>query len=486
MLNTERTFSYSLAELSAMVSGFPFAPADVRQLGDSDLLASQRTLAEIRRVVDASSAVVAGEIAARSRRELGYQGLAQRQGFRTAEKLVQHETGSTARDAGTLVSIGTLIHDSDPVPSLDVHNFDAHSFEPGEPWLVAVGAALRSGSLSVEAAKSIRSGLGVPSDVAKSDLLAGAVLTLIAEASTLNVDAILLRARQLRDDIDFAGVAEREQQIREARSIRRVRRANGLSRYIVDPDIEATAFWDDLYDRVTAPRRGNVTFLSAADRAWADAAAGSNGGSDGTDDRTIDQYVHDTFTDLLRIAVASDTPSSRRLIGSRQPSVRVLITAEALDTGIGVGHIEELTTPVSLATVERIACTNGTIPVTFDSHGNGIDLGREQRLFTARQRIMLAARDGGCRMSGCDRPPSWCEAHHIDHWKRDDGPTNLDRGILLCRHHHMLMHNNKWEITHDGASYWLIPPVSIDSEQAPRPMPSKSAAMRDLYTLRRA
>ena len=499
MSGTERIFLHSLVEFEAMASSFTLQPAEVRRLADGDLLASQRALAEIRRVADASAALIAGEIAHRSRRELGYDGLAQREGFRTAEKLVQHETGSTARDASTLVTVGTLIHDAHPAPTRD-----GDTCEAGEPWLVAVGAAVAFGSLTPQAAQAIRTGLGAPNDDVPQKMLATAVLTLLAEAGSLNVDTILVRARQLRDDMDLAGVALREQQIRDARSISRVRRANGLNRYIVDPDIEATAFWDDLYDRVTAPRRGNVTFLSAEDQAWAESASGRSGTDDRTghrtddrtDDRTVDQYVHDTFTDLLRIAVATGTApgmgmgtgtlDARRIVGSRGPSVRVLVTVDALDSGIGIGHVEGINAPISLATVERIACTNGTITATFDSHGNGIDLGREQRLFTARQRIILSTRDGGCRMPGCDRPPSWCEAHHIDHWKRDHGPTNLDRGVLLCRHHHLLIHNNNWEIKHDSTGYWLIPPTSIDPEQLPRPMPSKSAVMLDLHALARA
>ena len=481
MAELEDIFTESLAAVRAATSALPVSPHSVRALGDDRLLDAQRCVAEARRSLEAAASVIAGEIEHRSRRELGYSGLAQRQGFRTPEKLVQHITGSTARDATALVTAGTLIHDADAAladPS------PARYAELREPWLLAVGSALTSGALGLDAAQAIRTGLGSPSPspdgYATVARLATAVDTLLAEAPDLHADALLLRARQLRDELDVAGVEQREQQIRDERSIRRVRRPNGLSRYIVDPDLEAAAFWDDLYDHVTAPRRG-VTFVSDDDAAWADAAA--------RDPRTTDQLVLDTFTDLLRLAVDTDGPASHRLIGSRQPSVRVLVTAEALHSGEGVGHLEGIATPVSIATVERLACANGTIEVTFDANGNGLDLGREQRLFTARQRVVLAARDGGCLFPGCDRPPSWCEAHHIDHWQRDRGKTDLDRGVLLCRHHHMLVHNNGWEIEHDRATgtgtptatgYRLIPPASIDPARMPRRMPTKSAPLRAL------
>src|SRR5690554_6605205 len=71
----------------------------VRQLPDAEVLQAQRALAELRRTIDACASVIAGEIVHRSRRDLGYQGLAQREGFRTPEALVQHTTGSTNREA---------------------------------------------------------------------------------------------------------------------------------------------------------------------------------------------------------------------------------------------------------------------------------------------------------------------------------------------------------------------------------------------------
>ena len=52
----------------------------------------------------------------------------------------------------------------------------------------------------------------------------------------------------------------------------------------------------------------------------------------------------------------------------------------------------------------------------------------------------------GCRWPGCDRPPGWCEAHHIDEVIRDDGPTNLPNMVLLCSTHHTLVHQQHWQL----------------------------------------
>ncbi|MHB8466281.1 MAG: HNH endonuclease signature motif containing protein [Acidimicrobiales bacterium] len=46
---------------------------------------------------------------------------------------------------------------------------------------------------------------------------------------------------------------------------------------------------------------------------------------------------------------------------------------------------------------------------------------------------------------GCDRPPGWCQAHHIIWWTKD-GPTDLDNLALLCSHHHHLVHEGGYRL----------------------------------------
>jgi hypothetical protein len=86
------------------------------------------------------------------------------------------------------------------------------------------------------------------------------------------------------------------------------------------------------------------------------------------------------------------------------------------------------------------------------------------------------------------RPLCWCpsnpgnsKAHHIVFWKRDGGKTDLADGIPLCRYHHLLLHNNGWEIFRDdGGKYWLVPPPERDPNQTPIELVSKNPALRDL------
>ena len=477
MTNSAPVFDTALDAVSTAADALPTELEAVKGLDDQALLNAQRRLAQARARLDACASLLAGEVGYRSRRDLGYSGLAQREGFRTPESLVQHTTGSTAREATTLVQVGAMVHQAMADPATAESDSAMH-----ESWLAAVGAAVTAGTLSVAAATAIRSGLGQPSSDLNgagvtAESLAKAAATLLEEARSLNADELFKAARRLRDELDAAGIADRERAIYKARALRRVRRANGLSRYILDPDLETAAWLDDVYDKLTSPRRGGPRFVDPADQAWAKAIT--------DDDRSTEQYTHDAFTMLLRLGVDADQNASHKITGSRAPAVRILISADRLTARSGPGRIEGSDTPVSIDTVERTICTSGTLAIAFDPSGQPVDLGREARLFTARQKIALAARDGGCMWTGCDRPASWSEAHHINQWERDHGRTDLADGILLCRYHHLLLHNNHWEIFRRNEAYWLVPPPEVDPTQSPRPLPSKSAALDDLRADRR-
>jgi hypothetical protein len=474
MSTYEAIFDPSLEAILRAADTLPTDVALVKDLDDHALLVEQRRVAEASKKLNAYASLLAGEVGHRSRRDLGYSGLAQREGFRTPEALVQFTTGSTAREAVTLVQVGTMVHDSMIDPTTDTAAADA---QVHEPWLRVVGTAVTNGELSVEAARAIRSGLGEPrlddnGVGVTADQLAEAAGSLLELAVTLNADQLYKQARALRDDLDEAGIADREKAIYQERSFRRVKRPNGLSRFILDPDLETSAYLDDVYDKITSPRRGGPRFIDEADKAWAEGIA--------NDERTTDQYLHDSVTALLRLGVAADQADGHPITGSRVPAVRVLVAADTLATRSGHGRIEGVDIPVSIETVERTICTAGTRTIEFGDSGQPLDLGREVRLFNERQKIALSVRDGGCMWPGCDRKAAWTEAHHTKHWKRDHGRTDVADGICLCRHHHMLLHDNHWEIIRKGASYWLIPPPDIDSTQTPRPMASKSAALRDL------
>ncbi|MGI9156815.1 MAG: DUF222 domain-containing protein [Marmoricola sp.] len=93
--------------------------------------------------------------------------------------------------------------------------------------------------------------------------------------------------------------------------------------------------------------------------------------------------------------------------------------------------------------VRRLACNAGIIPVLYGSPSVPVDRGRETRMFTEAQSVLMAIRDHGCRAETCDRPPSWCEAHHWHPWQAG-GKTDLADGVLLCGFHHRLAHHTAY------------------------------------------
>jgi hypothetical protein len=68
-----------------------------------------------------------------------------------------------------------------------------------------------------------------------------------------------------------------------------------------------------------------------------------------------------------------------------------------------------------------------------------LDVGRRTAVVSPALRRAVVLRDHHCRFPGCDRPPAWCDAHHVRHWA-DGGSTSLENLLLLCRRHHRLVH----------------------------------------------
>jgi hypothetical protein len=114
-------------------------------------------------------------------------------------------------------------------------------------------------------------------------------------------------------------------------------------------------------------------------------------------------------------------------------------------------------TRISASEVRRLACTHHILPRVLDGKSVPLDQGRAKRLFTPAQRLAMADRDGGCTYPGCDRPPAWTEAHHIDWWAKDGGATDLERGTLLCARHHHWVHSEDIHIRRrDGQTEFQI------------------------------
>jgi len=480
-----------LSALSLIMSSA--ADADrMRSVSDDALTQLAGLYAAQERHIRSQIALVAGEAARRSAPEFGLKGFAQSKGHRTPAEFVRVTTGASLRDATRTVAVGTMLVEAadaerTPEPVIDpetgevVDVVPVETPEPTAPWMADVARAVRGGTVSVEKADAIRRALGEPdkltgdpeADAGRLDVeaLTRAAGQLATEAPDLDVDRLRIRARELRDELDIAGIALREKRLYESRSFRIYSRPDGGKRAIWDMDLETSAIVQEIRDRATSPKLGGPRFVDEEAAAHAERIE--------NDPRTPEQLASDVFLELLRAGSATD-PSS--LLGDDTPAVRVLVTMADLKAGVGAAFIEGQNTPVSLATAERHICEQGFQQLLFDAERRPLDLGRVKRLFSKKQRLALYARDGGCMFPGCSRPASWCEGHHIRHFKRDHGETNIDDGILLCRHHHRLVHDQGWEFQRrviDGVMrFEIIPPVSVDPKQTPQLLPTKLPAYR--------
>jgi hypothetical protein len=104
---------------------------------------------------------------------------------------------------------------------------------------------------------------------------------------------------------------------------------------------------------------------------------------------------------------------------------------------------------VSAETSRRLACDCGVVPWVEDGSGTTLDVGRRTRSIPPSIRRALERRDGGCRFPGCTARHH-VDAHHIRHWA-DGGETRLDNLLLLCRHHHRLVHEGGYGLEKDAA-----------------------------------
>ena len=119
----------------------------------------------------------------------------------------------------------------------------------------------------------------------------------------------------------------------------------------------------------------------------------------------------------------------------------------------------------------RLACDAQVCRLITGPHSEILDLGRTRRTVSATQWRALRHRDRHCRFPGCRRPTTWCDAHHLISWWEHQGPTDLDNLILLCRHHHTLIHRRGWKLTGTATHPTFTRPDGTTLPNAPPQQP---------------
>jgi hypothetical protein len=465
------------------VSRVPLDVADLTRLSDATIAAATLKHAELRDAVGARGIVLSGQVANRSRPELGLQGMAQRAGFRSPEKMIQTVGRVTPREATTAVKLGTMVVEAADAGTVDPQTGEVST--PAEPWLRPVVDALRAGDLSPEGADAIRRGLGLPNSAVSIEQLLELARELCDAGIVLDPDTLFKRARSRRDELDAAGVAVREEELFQQRSLVHFPLPGGGGKAVWTMDTETYARFLLAYDRMTSPKRGGVSFVDEGRRERSDVIL--------KDPRSPKQYASDGLIELIRLGEATDPDF---MLGHGSSKLRITATKWDLDhadrgePATGIARIEGVEEPVSIQTAERHECGDDVDEIIFDENLNPLDLQHRARFYSKKQNEVLATMFGGCAWGDggggqCDRPPSWTESHHVNFWKRDHGETNIKLGIPFCTFHHRVLHNNGWEIWIDEHAdgdlrFWLIPPKKEDPEQTPIQLKPRSGSMRDL------
>lgn len=132
---------------------------------------------------------------------------------------------------------------------------------------------------------------------------------------------------------------------------------------------------------------------------------------------------------------------------------------------------------ISAETARRLACDCSLVAIA-ERGGKPLSVGRRRRSLPTAIRRALVARDGHCQFPGCERR-RFVDAHHIVHWACG-GETSLDNLVLLCRHHHRLVHEGgiTIDLDHAGRRRFALPegttiprspaPPALDPHLRPR------------------
>ena len=325
--------------------------------------------------------------------------------------------------------------------------------------LPVTGAALAAGEVSLASAAEIDKAIrALPATVEAETRDAGETF-LLAQARHLRPDQITRLGAHLHQvlDPDAAARAELDEAERVARRELYVSRGSGLVNGRLD----------------TEAAEALLTALSPL-------AAPLPGPDGSTDPRSPARRRADALVELVAIALGSgDLPVE----GGDLPQVLLTVPLATLhqdDPGAApsvpprAGEWPD-GTPVPAEAARRLTCDADLTAAILGSVGQILGMGRTTRAIPRRLRRALHARDRGCAFPGCDRPAGWCHAHHIQHWAHG-GPTELDNLVLLCAHHHRVVHHHGWTVHIDPPGLpAFTPPRWVDPDQIPITRPWRTA-----------
>jgi len=335
------------------------------------------------------------------------------------------------------------------------------------PLLAPVAEALADGWLSTTKAHVIERAIdALPGD---PDVRTRGVQVLLDEAKRLDATELRKVARRLADVVDPDGEERRAE-----KALDREERAAHLGRHFSIRDDQSGGAW--IKGRCSSEDAAlmKATLIPLAKPEPAAGPVCDPGtcripgcGHDGRDPRDHGARMLDALLDLCRRAQTKDLLPDCH---SATPRVSVTIDLDDLRETSGFGTTET-GEDLCASTIRRMCCDADLIPVVLGSTSEVLDVGRMQRLVTAAIWKALVARDQHCRFPHCTRPPMMTHAHHIWHWA-DGGPTSAGNLILLCGHHHRLIHAGPWQIRRTGPNTFTFEPPPGIRRRPDRAQPS--------------
>jgi hypothetical protein len=158
------------------------------------------------------------------------------------------------------------------------------------------------------------------------------------------------------------------------------------------------------------------------------------------DQRTAGQRRADAFAEVFAGAARwADLPHA----GGQRAQVSYVISAEwAAAQRDGSPAVAAWTGPQTRARMESVLCDARLSRLFLDTAGQAMRLESVNDEITTAQRRAVSARDRCCVARGCNRPPAFCDVHHLIA-REDGGPTTLQNLVLLCRRHHVMWHQGR-------------------------------------------
>ena len=196
----------------------------------------------------------------------------------------------------------------------------------------------------------------------------------------------------------------------------------------------------------------------------ADVPAGTSAADDPVKARRADALCHLAEQFLAHGPIAMKQADRHQIV--------IHVERESLTVDGGGSRCElEHGPALAAATARRLACDASLVEIEEDNDGNPLDIGHKTRAVPPALRRALQSRDGGCRFPGCTHQ-RYVDAHHIRHWA-DGGATSIRNLLLLCRHHHRLVHEGGFTVEQrdDGKALFLRP----DGMPIPEVPPPQSA-----------